>query len=70
MIPLPKYLANGSGRDSYIIRTLGGGHTDKATFDERPRLKVDRLFGRLPDQELKKMYKAQRGDPKQRMKEL
>ena len=47
-----------------------GGHVKEGTFDVKPKIKVDRLFGRLPDMELKKMYKAQKGEQFQRLKDL
>jgi hypothetical protein len=62
-------LANGSGRDSYINRTQGG-HVKEGTFEGKPNLKVDRLFGRLQDGELMKMFKAQKGEQIQRLREL
>lgn len=52
-----KYNGNGGGRDTYIIHSMGG-HTKEGTFESKPKLKIDRLFGRLPDQELSKMYIA------------
>ena len=59
MAALTRYFGNGSGRDSYIIRTLGGGHIKDGTFDDRPNLRLGKLFGGgLQDSELKKMYKA------------
>jgi hypothetical protein len=42
----------------------------EGTFEGKPSLKVDRLFGRLKDGELMKMFKAQKGEQFQRLREL
>ena len=34
----------------------------EGTFERKPKLKVEGLFGRLKDAELGKMYKAQKGE--------
>ena len=42
----------------------------EGTFEGKPNLKVDGLFGRLKDGELMKMFKAQKGEKFQRLREL
>ena len=42
----------------------------EGTFEGKPNLKVDKLFGRLQDGELMKMYKAQKGEQFQRLRDL
>ena len=42
----------------------------EGTFERKPKLKVEGLFGRLKDAELGKMYKAQKGEQIQRLRDL
>ena len=69
-----RYFGNGGGRDSYIIRDFGGNlrnayGSNLATEGEAlSSKKLDRLFGRLPDNELMKMVRAQKGEKAKRLK--
>ena len=71
-----RYFGNGGGRDSYIIKNFGGNvrnmnGSNLATDGEAiSTKKLDRLFGRLPDNELMKMVRAQKGEKARRLKEL
>ena len=62
-----RYFGNGGGRDSYIIKNFGGNvrngmGSNLATDGEAlSNKKLDRLFGRLPDNELIRMVRAQKG---------
>jgi hypothetical protein len=62
-----RYFGNGGGRDSYIIKDWGGvlnSNDKKGVLAEgySPNLKLDRMFGRLPDMEMAKMLRALKGD--------
>ena len=69
-----RYFGNGSGRDSYIIKSFGGmlrprrsradeGATGDISKDFKyGSNKVDRMFGRLPDSCISNMVKALKSD--------
>lgn len=69
---MTRYFGNGGGRDSYIINDFGGMIKGNAPLTNGSILaeakksrsinKIDRLFGRLPDQDMMKMTKALIGD--------
>ena len=63
-----RYFGNGQGRGSYIIDCFGGNIRDSnnvsnlATEGQQySNSKLDRLFGRVPDVELMRMVRAQKG---------
>ena len=71
-----RYFGNGGGRDSYIIKNFGGninaGSGSNLATEGEPMTnsRLDRLFGRIPDFEMMKMVKAQKGQGAKRLKEL